>query len=60
VAAGFAVALATGGAGRLRTESGHGVDVRRGDAVVVPFAAGGWWLDGTVEVIAGRPPRPER
>jgi mannose-6-phosphate isomerase len=55
---GFVVALVTGGTGELRTESGDRLDLTRGDAAVVPYSAGGWWLDGSVEVIACRPPRP--
>jgi mannose-6-phosphate isomerase len=55
---GFVVALVTGGTGELRTGSGDRLDLGRGDAAVIPYAAGGWWLDGTVEVIACRPPRP--
>jgi mannose-6-phosphate isomerase len=55
---GFAVARATGGAGELRTGSGDRLDLKRGDAAVIPYFAGGWQLDGTVDVIACRPPRP--
>jgi mannose-6-phosphate isomerase len=55
---GFVVAVVTGGTGVLHTESGDRLDLERGDAVVVPYSAGGWWLDGTVDVIACRPPRP--
>jgi mannose-6-phosphate isomerase len=59
VPAGFAVALATGGPGRLVTESGDELALRRGDAAVVPWAAGRWWLEGAAEVIACRPPAPQ-
>ena len=55
---GFVIALATGGTGELRTGSGDTLALRRGDAAVIPHAAGAWWLDGGVEVIACRPPRP--
>jgi mannose-6-phosphate isomerase len=55
---GFVVALATDGSGELRTGSGDTLGLRRGDAAVIPYSAGGWWLDGTVDVIACRPPRP--
>jgi mannose-6-phosphate isomerase len=55
---GFAVAVVTAGTGRLRTEAGDRLDIARGDAAVVPFAAGEWWLDGDVRLIACRPPLP--
>jgi mannose-6-phosphate isomerase len=55
---GFVVALATGGAGELRTESGDRIPFACGDAAVVPYSAGSWWPDGTVEVVVCRPPRP--
>jgi mannose-6-phosphate isomerase len=57
VDAGFAVLLVTGGAGVLAPEAGGELPLRRGDAVVVPFAAGAWHLAGTVEVIVCRPAR---
>jgi mannose-6-phosphate isomerase len=57
--AGFAVVLVTDGTGALVTETGERLAVRRGDAAVVPFAAGPWRLDGDVEVVACRPPSPE-
>jgi len=55
---GFAVLLVTGGAGELRTAAGDRLDLRHGDAAIVPFRAGTWWLLGTVEVVACRPARP--
>jgi mannose-6-phosphate isomerase len=56
VAAGFAVVLAVEGAGRLVPERGEGLDLRRGDAAVVPFDAGAWRLAGALEVLVCRPP----
>ncbi len=59
VAAGFAVALVTAGAGRLATESGEALALSRGDAAVVPFAAGPWHVEGAVEALVCRPPLPQ-
>lgn len=59
VAAGFAVVVATAGAGRLVPTYGDPVDLGRGDAAVVPFAAGRWRLDGPVEAVVCRPPLPD-
>jgi mannose-6-phosphate isomerase len=56
VDAGFAVVVVTDGAGRLVTGSGDGLEVKSGDAAVVPFAAGAWWLEGRVEAVVCRPP----
>jgi mannose-6-phosphate isomerase len=56
--AGFAVVVVTRGPGRLRSGPGEGIAVRRGDAAVVPFAAGAWRLDGPVEAVVCRPPDP--
>jgi mannose-6-phosphate isomerase len=58
VGAGFAVVLAVGGAGRLVPEHGDGLDLRRGDAAVVPFAAGEWRVTGPLEIVVCRPPAP--
>ena len=55
--AGFAVGLALAGAGELRTERCGSLDLAKGAAFVVPWAAGDWQVDG-IEVIAARPPRP--
>lgn len=57
VAAGFAVALVLDGSGWLRTESGATVRLDRGAALVVPWAAGGWEVDGA-DVVVCRPPLP--
>ncbi|MEV5409358.1 mannose-6-phosphate isomerase [Thermopolyspora sp. NPDC052614] len=67
---GFAVLLVVGGAGRLVPDAGEEVPLRRGDAVVVPYACGRWRLEGGedtagaaggdvgVEAILCRPPSP--
>jgi mannose-6-phosphate isomerase len=58
VTAGFAVVVGTAGAGRLVPTHGDPVALGRGDAAVVPFAAGEWRLDGPVEAVVCRPPLP--
>jgi mannose-6-phosphate isomerase len=58
VAAGFAIALVTAGAGTLVTETQDRLELRRGDAAIVPWSAGKWQLDGAIEVMVCRPPAP--
>jgi mannose-6-phosphate isomerase len=58
VGAGFAVVLVIEGAGEVRTEQGGTVAVRRGDALVVPWAAGSWRVAGA-DLVVCRPPLPE-
>lgn len=69
VEAGFAVVLVVAGAGHLLSAAGDRLDVRRGDAVVVPWRAGDWHLEGTdggqgeqdggwLEAMVCRPPLP--
>ncbi len=43
---GFAVVVVIDGRGRFVAADAPSFDVRRGDAVVVPFAAGTWRIDG--------------
>jgi mannose-6-phosphate isomerase len=50
---GFAVVIVLDGAGTIA-----GVDVARGDAVLVPHAAGRVIVDGDLVAIACRPPKP--
>jgi mannose-6-phosphate isomerase len=50
---GFAVILVLDGAGTIA-----GLDVKRGDAVLVPYAAGRTIADGDLIAIACRPPMP--
>jgi mannose-6-phosphate isomerase len=52
--AGFAVILVTGGTGEVA-----GVEVQRGDALVVPHAAGEVRVEGRLQAIACRPPRSD-
>jgi len=57
---GFAILVVTEGAGALLAEGGEPLPVRRGDTVLVPWAAGHCHLEGDVEAIACRPPDEER
>jgi mannose-6-phosphate isomerase len=58
---GFAILVAIEGGGALLTESGEPLPVRRGDTVLVPWAAGACHLEGEIVAIACRPPaEPER
>jgi mannose-6-phosphate isomerase len=57
-APGFAVVVVIDGRGRFVADDAPGFDVQRGDAVVVPFAAGRWRIDGTAWALVSRPPRP--
>jgi mannose-6-phosphate isomerase len=58
IEAGFAVLLVTGGAGRLVAEHAPPLALARGDVAVVPFAAGGWRLEGDPVAVVCRPPAP--
>ena len=53
---GFAILLAIEGEGALLSESGEPLPVRRGDGVLVPWAAGACHLEGALVAIACRPP----
>jgi mannose-6-phosphate isomerase len=53
---GFAILIAIEGEGALLPESGEALTVRRGDAVLVPWAAGVCHLEGDLVAIACRPP----
>jgi mannose-6-phosphate isomerase len=55
---GFAILVVTEGAGRLEAEVGAGdpLDVKRGDTVLLPWAAGRCRLAGDLVAIACRPP----
>jgi mannose-6-phosphate isomerase len=53
---GFAILVVTDGAGTLHASDGEPLDVRRGDAVLVPWSAGACRLEGDLVAIACRPP----
>lgn len=58
--AGYSVAVVTAGIGRLLSERGDRLVLRRGDTFLVPFAAGACRLAGgpDFEVVRCRPPQP--
>lgn len=53
---GFAVLVALDGEGRLRTEAGGDLALRRGQTALVPHSAGVGRLEGDLEVLRARPP----
>jgi mannose-6-phosphate isomerase len=55
---GFAVLVGIGGEGSLTTEGGGEQPFRRGDALLVPYAAGAGSLAGDVVALRCRPPAP--
>lgn len=56
---GFAVLVVLDGTGEIHCDDASALAVTRGDAVVVPWCAGGWFLDGTVRGVLCRPPAPD-
>ena len=54
VEAGFAIVIATEGHGVL-TLGDHGQEIARGDALLIPYAAGPWTLTGDVVAMVCRP-----
>jgi mannose-6-phosphate isomerase len=56
--AAFSILVVTGGSGRLETARGD-LGLRRGDTVLVPFAAGPVELSGRLEAVRCLPPAPE-
>jgi mannose-6-phosphate isomerase len=54
----FAIVLGLGGEGRLRTEHGDELELRRGTTALVPHAAGATTVAGEAEAIRCRPPDP--
>ena len=56
---GFSILVAIEGAGALHAEDGEPLPVRRGDTVLVPWAAGTCRVEGDLVAIACRPPAPE-
>jgi mannose-6-phosphate isomerase len=63
VPAGLSVLLVLDGAGEVSTTDGGHLPVRRGDAALVPWCAGGWSLTATgpggVRGVLARPPAPD-
>jgi mannose-6-phosphate isomerase len=60
LARGFAIAIVLEGEGRLRTEAGGDLPLRRGATALIPWAAGAMRLEGDVVAIVCRPPQSER
>ncbi|HEX4701456.1 MAG TPA: class I mannose-6-phosphate isomerase [Pseudonocardiaceae bacterium] len=56
--ASFAVLVVLQGNGRLRTERGGTLDLRKGQTLVVPHASGQSTVDGELTVVRCRPPTP--
>jgi mannose-6-phosphate isomerase len=56
--AAFSILVVTDGSGRLETGGGS-LDLRRGDTVLVPFAAGPGEVSGRLEAVRCLPPAPE-
>jgi mannose-6-phosphate isomerase len=56
---GFAILVVTEGAGILHGGEGDPIQLRRGDAVLVPWVAGECRLEGKLVAIACRPPAPD-
>ncbi len=57
--AGFGVLLVVEGAGQVETADAGSRRVARGDALLVPWSAGTWSLDGPVTALLARPPAPD-
>lgn len=55
VDAGFGILLVTDGAGTLTSAAGA-MPITKGDAVLMPFSAGDWVVDGSVVAMVARPP----
>jgi mannose-6-phosphate isomerase len=55
--AAFSILVVTGGSGRLETPGG-GLELVRGDTVLVPFAAGPGEVRGRLEAVRALPPSP--
>ena len=55
LAQGFGVAIVLDGEGRLETEAGGELELRRGATVLIPWAAGAARIDGVTAIVC-RPP----
>lgn len=56
---GFAILVVAEGSGSLHCGDGDPIQLRRGDAVLVPWVAGECQLEGELVAIACRPPAPD-
>jgi len=57
--ASFSILVVLDGRGQLETERGGTLELRRGETVLVPYAAGAAELEGEIEAIRCLPPPPE-
>ena len=55
VAAGFSIFLALTGNGLINFDNDGSLDVEKGDAILIPYSAGNWELNGATGVVC-RPP----
>ena len=55
IAAGFSIFLALTGNGSINFENDGALDVEKGDAILIPYSAGNWVLNGATGVVC-RPP----
>jgi mannose-6-phosphate isomerase len=55
----FSVLVALEGSGKLSTEHGGVLELRKGDTAVVPHAAGSSTVDGNLIMVRCRPPAPD-
>ena len=55
IAAGFSIFLALTGNGSINFENDGALDVEKGDAILIPYSAGNWELNGANGVVC-RPP----
>ena len=55
--AGFSILLMLDGDGSLKTTNSGSIAVGHGDALVIPWSAGDWSLNGGVGIVC-RPPLP--
>jgi mannose-6-phosphate isomerase len=58
VEAGFGCILVLEGKGKITFQNAPEMDIERGDAVVIPFAAGSYTVEGAIGIVC-RPPKPE-
>jgi mannose-6-phosphate isomerase len=56
---GFAILVVTAGAGAIVPADGEALPLRRGDTVLLPWAAGDCRIEGDLVAIACRPPAPD-
>jgi mannose-6-phosphate isomerase len=56
--ASFSILVVLAGEGRLETERGGTFDVRRGETLLLPYAAGAGRLTGDVDAVRCLPPLP--